>query len=373
MRAWLVTVPGAAPELKQIPDPVPRDGSVLVRMEASVLVSYLRPYLAGQLPGYHPPAGEFTPGTSGVGTIEAVGAQVYGLRPGQRVLLTGLVTAAENVPEPARALLAMTADPAAAPLLDGWPHGTLADRALVPASTVTPVPDRLAAVPSPRLAVVARMLVPYGGLRRARLAAGETVIVTGATGAFGRAGVHVARALGAGTVVAAGRNPAVLDTITGLDRVVPVRLTGDIPADTAALRAAAGGGAACALDLIGGATSTAATRAALDALAQGGRLVLMGTATAPLDIDYTALMLTGREVIGHFMYPPQAPAEMLALAAAGLLDLAALEVAAYPLADLDAAMDAAARPGAPLVVAVPDPGVPDPGVPRAGGPAATAR
>jgi alcohol dehydrogenase len=353
MQAWRVTVPGAAPELKQIADPVLRDGSVLVRMEASLLVSYLRPYLAGQLPGYHPPAGEFTPGTSGVGTIEAVGAQVYGLRPGQRVLLTGYVTAAENVPEPARALLSMTAEPAAAPLLDGWPHGTLADRALVPASTVTPVPDRLAAVPGSRLAVAARMLVPYGGLRRARLAAGETVIATGATGAFGQAGVHVALALGAATVVAAGRNPAVLGTLAELDRVVPVQLTGDVAADTAALRSAAGGGAHCALDLIGGATSTAATRAALDALGPGGRLVLMGSATAPLTLDYTALMLTGREVIGQFMYPPRAPAEVLALAAAGLLDLAAVEVAEYPLAGLETAMDAAARPGAPLVVTVP--------------------
>jgi alcohol dehydrogenase len=359
MRAWRVTVPGDNLELRQLPDPELRDGSVLVRMEASVLVSYLRPYLAGKLPGYHPPAGEFTPGTSGVGTIEAVGGQVYGLRPGQRVLLTGYLTAAENVPEPARALLAMTADPAAAPLLDGWPHGTLADRALVPAATVTPVPDRLAALSGPRLAVAARMLVPYGGLRRARLAAGETVIVTGATGAFGRAGVHVARALGAAIVVAAGRNQAVLDTLAGLDRVVPVRLTGDVPADTAALRAAAGGGADCALDLIGGAASTAATQATLDALARGGRLVLMGTATVPLPLDYTALMLTGREVIGHFMYPPSAPAEVLALAAAGLLDLGAVEVAAFLLADLDRALDAAAQPGAPLVVTVPDGQAPD--------------
>ncbi|HWG11905.1 MAG TPA: zinc-binding alcohol dehydrogenase family protein [Streptosporangiaceae bacterium] len=354
MRAWRVTVPGAAPELRDIPDPALRNGSVLVKVHASVLVSYLRAYLAGKLPGYPPPAGEFTPGTSGVGVIEAVGPQVYGLRPGQRVLMTGYATAAENVPEPARALLSMTAGPAARPLLDGWPHGTLADRAMVPASTVTPVPDQLSAVPSSRLAVATRMLVPYGGLRRARLAAGETVIVTGATGTFGRAGVHVARALGAATVVGAGRNPSVLATLAGLDRVVPVQLTGDVAADTAALRSAAGGRAACALDLIGGATSTAATRAALDALGRGGRLVLMGSASAPLTVDYTALMLTGREIIGQFMYPPQAAAEVLALAAAGLLDLDAVEVAGYPLAELETAVDAAAEPGGPLVVVSPD-------------------
>jgi alcohol dehydrogenase len=326
---------------------------VLVRVHASVLVSYLRAFLAGKLPGYQPPAGEFTPGTSGIGTIEAVGRQVHGLRPGQRVLMTGYVTAAENVPEPARALLSMTAEPAARALLDGWPDGTLAEQALVPASTVTPVPDELSAVPSSRLAVATRMLVPYGGLRRARLAPGETVIVTGATGTFGQAGVHVARALGAATVVAAGRNEPVLDTLAGLARVVPVRLTGEVAADTAALRSAAGGRATCALDLIGGATSTAATRAALDALSRGGRLVLMGSASAPLAVDYTALMLTGREIIGQFMYPPQAPAEVLALAAAGLLDLDAVPLAAYPLAELEPAMDAAAEPGGPLVLVDP--------------------
>jgi alcohol dehydrogenase len=155
MRAWRVTIPGSAPELREAPAPALRDGSVLVRVQAGLLVSYLRDYLAGKLPGYRPPAGEFTPGTSGVGTIEAVGGRVYGLHPGQRVLLTGYVSAAENVPEPARALLSMTAEPAGAPLLDGWPHGTLAEQALVPASTVTPIPDQLAAVPSSRLAVAA--------------------------------------------------------------------------------------------------------------------------------------------------------------------------------------------------------------------------
>lgn len=353
MRAWRMTSPGTAPELRDVPDPALRDGSVLVRVDACVLVSYLREFLAGKLPGYRPPAGEFTPGTSGIGTIEAVGSRVYGLRRGQRVLLTGYVTAAENVPEPARALLSMTADPGAAPLLDDWPDGTLAERAMVPAATVTPVPGGLGAVPSARLAVATRMLVPYGGLRRGRLAAGETVIVTGATGTFGQAGVHVARALGAATVVAAGRNESVLDSLAGLDRVIPVRLTGDVAADTAAMRSAAGGGAGCALDLVGSAKSTAATRATLDALRRGGRLVLMGSATAPLAVDYTALMLTGREIIGHFMYPPQAPAEVLSLAAAGLLDLDAVDLAEYPLDRLDAAMDAAAVPGGPLVVIAP--------------------
>jgi alcohol dehydrogenase len=53
------------------------------------------------------------------------------------------------------------------------------------------------------------------------------------------------------------------------------------------------------------------------------------------------------------MYPPRAPARLMQLAAAGLLDLGAVDVAEYPLDELPAAMDAAAVPGGSLVVVVP--------------------
>lgn len=244
----------------------------------------------------------------------------------------------------------MTALPSSARLLDAWRQGTMAELAVVPVSTVTPVPASLDSVASSRLSAVTRCLVPYGGLRRARLRAGEAVIVNGATGDFGGAAVHVARAMGAARIVAAGRNKTALGALGRLDRVVPVRLTGDVDGDAAALRDAAGCGADCALDLVGNAADTAATQATLAALDRGGRLVLMGSATAPLTIDYTQLMLSNREIIGNFMYPASVPAEVLQLVAAGLLDLAAFEIAEFPLDELPAAMDAAARPGGRLVV-----------------------
>jgi hypothetical protein len=48
------------------------------------------------------------------------------------------------------------------------------------------------------------LLVPYAGLLAANLQAGETVLISGATGNFGSAGVAVALAMGAGCVVAPG-------------------------------------------------------------------------------------------------------------------------------------------------------------------------
>jgi alcohol dehydrogenase len=44
---------------------------------------------------------------------------------------------------------------------------------------------------------MARFIVPFGGLLRGRLAAGETLLVNGATGAFGTAAVLLGVAMGA--------------------------------------------------------------------------------------------------------------------------------------------------------------------------------
>lgn len=362
VKAWRLNLSDGSFEWVDTTEPPIRPGGVLVRLEAASLASYLRAFVAGQMPSFRAPRGTFTPGTHGVGVIEQVGPQVYGLRPGQRVLLTGYLAAAENVPEPAEALLAMTADQAGDGLLNDWPEGTLGELAMVPAATVAPVPAALRAVPGARLAVLNRCLVPYGGLLRARLTAGETVIVNGATGGHGAAAVHVALAMGAARVVAAGYHQDVLDRLVALGCVTTVRFSGDAGVDAAALREAARGdsagigaetGADCALDLVADAETPDETLATLGALRRSGRLVLMGSMSVPLPIDYTQLTTGRQEVIGAFMYPPEAPAGLLRLAASGQLDLERIDIACYPLADLPAAMDHAAEHGAPLVTVTP--------------------
>src|SRR5262249_31773578 len=155
---------------------------------------------------------------------------------------------------------------------------------------------------------LSRFAVPYGGLLRGRLAAGETLIVTGATGAYGSAAVLLALALGAGRVVAAGRNEQKLYRIIQAagSRVVPVILSGDVGTDAAKLRAVSGGGADIAFDMVGGARDPNATLAALRALRREGRLVLMGSMSAPLPISYMDVMMNSLEIIGQFMYPRDA-------------------------------------------------------------------
>ena len=88
MKTWRLERLGGTLVLDDIPVPEVRPGSVLVRIQVSPLLSYLKQYVEGKLPFYNPPPGAFTPGTNGVGVIETVGRDVWHLKPGQRVMLS---------------------------------------------------------------------------------------------------------------------------------------------------------------------------------------------------------------------------------------------------------------------------------------------
>jgi alcohol dehydrogenase len=347
MKAWQLEKFGGSLQQVDLPTPQPRAGSVVVRMEASVLMSYMEAYVAGQLPIYHAPDKPFIPGGNGVGTIHAVGPDVWHLKAGQRVVVSSHVLAQENVADPGQFLLGVTALGAVAQDMQrDWADGTLAEYALLPATTVTPIEgldDRNVA----SLASSMRYIVPYGGLLRGRLAAGETLVVSGATGAYGTAAVLLGLAMGAGRVVAVGRNADALDAIAkvGGARVATVRATGDVAIDTALIREAADGGADLAFDMVGGAASPDMTLAALRSLHREGRLVLMGSMSVPLPISYLEVMFNGWEIIGNFMYPRNAYRRLFDLVRSGQLDLDAIQATTLPFNELPQGMQRAAKAG----------------------------
>ncbi len=351
MKAWRV-LEGGRLELQDLPAPEPGPGGVVVRMQAMPMLSYLRQVLDGSL-GYDMPPRPFTPGTNGIGVVEVAGPGVYHLRSGMRVVLDPHAVTHERVSEPAQILIGLTGmrsprtgteDGPTKALQAAWPDGTCAEMARMPASVLTPLPAALDAVPAERLAAIGKFAVPYGGFLRAGLQAGEMVVVNGATGYFGSAGALLALALGAARVIAAGRDRAALRDLSDAAgaRLVPVALSGDIARDAAALRQAAGGAADMALDLVGQADSANATLASLHSLRRGGRLVLMGSMRPPLPLPVGQMLGNDWQVMGCFMYPPDAPARLAALIAAGLLDLGKVRVRRFPLGELVAAIDAAA-------------------------------
>jgi alcohol dehydrogenase len=344
MKAWRLDKLGGALTLEDVPIPEVRPGSVLVRIQASPLLSYLKEYVAGKLTFYNAPPEKFTPGTNGVGVIEEVGRDVWHLKPGQRVVLSPHFVSTENVADPAQILIGLTAfGQGSAAVQADWRDGSLAEYALTPATTITAA-EGLEAVSAAQLAVLNRFIVPFGGMVRGRLVAGETLVVNGASGAYGSAAVLLAIAMGAARVVAAGRNEAALEALAhaGGSRVAPARLSGNAVTDARAIRQAAGGHVDMAFDMVGQANDPNATLASLHSLRRGGRLVLMGSMTAPLPLSYSDMMRNDWELIGQFMYPPGAYRRLLDLARTGLLDVGAVRPVTFALKALPEAIEVAA-------------------------------
>jgi len=224
-----------------------------------------------------------------------------------------------------------------------WRHGVFAELAHWPACCVTPLVG-LDEIPRERLIALAKLVVPFGGLLRAGAGPGLVVAINGATGFYGSAGVMVARALGASRVVAIGRDAGALAKLSEAlgARVTPAVVTGDdVGADVAAIHEAAGGKVDVALDMLGQAASTSSTLATLRSLRRGGRLVVMGSASAPLELTFGEMLSNDWEVVGNFMYPASAPRMLSSLLASGQLDLAPIRLERFPFAKLTEAIRSA--------------------------------
>ena len=94
------------------------------------------------------------------------------------------------------------------------PFGTFAERAVTEPYMCLAIPEALDDV------TVAAIMNPgmssWAALLRAQFVAGESVLILGATGVAGQLAVQVAKRLGARRVVAAGRNPRLLEELKHL-------------------------------------------------------------------------------------------------------------------------------------------------------------
>ncbi|AXB80498.1 zinc-binding alcohol dehydrogenase family protein [Novosphingobium sp. P6W] len=153
------------------------------------------------------------------------------------------------------------------------PFGSMADRTLANLDFALPVPDGIddataAAMGNAGLAA----WLPLAW--RAKMKPGETVLILGATGTSGLIAVASAAALGAGRIIAAGRNRTSLDLARTLGAHETVVL--DDADLIAAFRQAAGGDVDIVLDYLNGAPA----EAALQVMAVGGRMVQIGNGLA---------------------------------------------------------------------------------------------
>ncbi len=187
MKAALVQALDQPPVYADFPEPVASAGTVVVDVVAAAISHVTR----SRASGTHYSAGAslpFVPGIDGVGRL-AKGSMVYFVMPEA-------------------------------------PFGAMAERTLVAPQHCIRIPDGLdpvtaAAMANPGMSAWAACV------ERARLKPGETVLVNGATGAAGRLAVQIARHLGAGKVIATGRNPEGLRAAADLGADVTISLDED--------------------------------------------------------------------------------------------------------------------------------------------------
>lgn len=103
------------------------------------------------------------------------------------------------------------------------PYGAMAERTVAPRAFCFPVPagiddDTAAALPNPGVSAWLSLT------HRAKLAAGETVLILGATGVTGQLAVQIAKLVGAKRVIGAGRNERVLGRLRELGADATIQL-----------------------------------------------------------------------------------------------------------------------------------------------------
>lgn len=246
---------------EEVPTPVLKAGHVLVNVEAAG-VNFPDGLLVQGLYQMQPPF-PFIPGNEVAGTIEAVAEDVTWLKPGMRVI--GLVT------------------------LGGY-----AEKALIPAVQVMPLPD---GIPSDEAAalVTAHATAHHALKQRANLQPGETLVVTGAAGGTGLAAVQIGKIMGA-KVIAVCSTQEKLDLAQANGADILINYT-ERDLKDALKEATDGKGADVVYECVGGDTFHACSRS----MAWEGRLLVIGFAGGDIPkFPVNLSLVKGYSVVGVF-------------------------------------------------------------------------
>ncbi|WP_149536455.1 zinc-binding dehydrogenase [Siccirubricoccus phaeus] len=245
MKAALLT-DYAGPEaivLRELPEPAPAEGEVLLGFEAAE-VNYPDALVVSGRYQTRPPL-PFIPGKT----------------------IVGRVLDARGAAAPARG----------ARVIAHVEYGAFAERVALPAAACLPVPQGIGAADAAALGLNYQT-AHFALAARGGLAAGENVLVLGASGAVGAAALQLARPLGAARVLAGIRSEAAAAAALADGADAALRL--DQGAELREQVAAATGGRG--VDVVIDPLGDAVTAAALRCLAPCGRLVVVGFAAGEI-------------------------------------------------------------------------------------------
>jgi len=237
------------------------------------------------------------------------------------------------------------------------PYGAMAERTVVPRAFCFAVPNALddataAALPNPGVSAWLSLT------HRAKLAAGETVLILGATGVTGQLATQIAKLLGAKRVIAAGRNQQMLSRLKelGADATIQIDQAADALKDALA-REAGEGGFDVVIDYLWGrpteALLAATTKPEFAMVTRETRLVQAGeSAGATISLPAAVLRSTALTILGTAGIPSRdvlmnAMEQVLSRAARGELRIETERVA---LAEIERAWERPGESGRRLVV-----------------------
>src|SRR6266446_5870943 len=323
MKAAVLRAFGKPPRFEEFPDPEASQGEVIVHVKAASLKNIDKMMASGSHYDSHTEL-PVVCGIDGVGILED----------GTRVFCGG----------------------------SRRPYGMFAERSVVSRTWCLLIPDGVdditaAALPNPALS----SWLPL--VWRAQLKHGETVLILGATGVAGKLAVQIAKHLGAGRVVAAGRNEQVLRTLNDLGADATIHLDQpDKELTEAFIREAGHRPFDVIIDYLWGRPTEvllgALTGHDLMAESNRTRLVEVGEMAGPtIVLPAAALRSSGLELYGGGggSIPPKAIfdafPQIWALAASGKLRI---DIERAPLADVETLWQQQDLPGRRLVI-IPQP------------------
>jgi NADPH:quinone reductase-like Zn-dependent oxidoreductase len=271
MRALVLTATGGLDGLAvaDLPRPgAPPAGWVTLQVRAAAL-NRLDLFVAGGIPGAAPVLPHIV-GADGAGVVVEVGAGVTTAKPGDEVMFDPGISCGECGP--------CRADDApfctTYQILGEHRHGSAAEFIQVPALNLAPRPAGWSWAEAAGFSLAAltawRMVV-----NRARLRAGETILIWGAGGGVAQMCIGIAKHLGA-RVIATSSTPDKLDLARalGADAVID-HATADVVAEVKQLTERRG--CQVVVDNVGQATWERSLRS----LARGGRVVSCGATSGP--------------------------------------------------------------------------------------------
>lgn len=283
MKAAVLKAFSAPLSIEELDDPSPGPGDVVVKVIACGIDGTDLKLLDGF--GYTPDL-PFVMGHEPAGVVESVGERVTAFKPGDRVIAyIFLIPPESSWFQSEREQLA----PDMIGVLGVKGHdGGFAERLLVAARQLVRIPDGIAAHDAAVHCDAG--LTAYHAVRRSRLATAETVLVIG-VGGVGSFVVQYATLAGA-RVIAAELTEAKRGWARSLGAAEAVD-SADMA--RAVLELTKGRGVDCVLDIVG---TEATMAAAMDAVAAGGRIVVVGYTPDSFALSGKRLAQNELEVIG---------------------------------------------------------------------------